>query len=288
MEFLPDCFPCALRQTVSAARLVTDDPEFHYRCLVEACKILAGAERGITPPEMGEDIYGMVNRLSGVSDPFEKQKKEQNDVAMRLLPWLRERVRGAEDPLQMAVKLSIAGNVVDPGSQESFNLEESVMDAVADEGGFVNFPRFLDVLKKAEDVLFIADNCGEIVFDRVLIETMLEMKDLDITLAVRSAPIINDVTEKEARQVGLDEFCKILPSGSKMPGTCLEKTNEDFQRAFREADLVISKGQGNWETLEDCDREVFFLFQAKCPVIAGFLGCREGQPFLWVSSGVGR
>lgn len=280
MEFLPECFACAMRQALSAARLVSDDESFHYRCLIEAAKILTGAQRDMTPPQMGERIYGMVRRLSGNLDPFGEQKKEQNRVVEALLPWLRETVAAAGDPLLMAVRLAIAGNIVDPGAQESFDLERSVMEAVTGEAGLEAYPVFVEALDRAKTVLYIADNCGEIVFDKVLIETIVHTRDVDITLAVRDVPIINDVTEEDARQVGMQDLCSIVPSGSKMPGTYLPRTSERFRDLFYSADLVISKGQGNWETLEDCDREVFFLFQVKCPVVARVKDCEEGRPLL--------
>lgn len=269
-----------MRQALSAARLATDDESFHYRCLIEAAGILTGARRDMTPPQMGEHIYGMVRRLSGNPDPFDEQKKEQNRVVEALLPWLRETVSAAKDPLLMAVRLAIAGNIVDPGSQESFDLERSVMEAVSGEAGLEAYPAFVSALDRAKSVLYIADNCGEIVFDRVLIETIVKSRDVDITLAVRDVPIINDVTEEEARQVGLQDFCAIVSSGSRMPGTFLPETSERFRDLFYSADLVISKGQGNWETLEDCDREVFFMFQVKCPVVAKVKKCGEGSPLL--------
>ncbi|MBU4193797.1 MAG: ARMT1-like domain-containing protein [Actinomycetia bacterium] len=280
MELFPECFACAMRQALAAARLVSDDESFHYQCLIEAAKILTRVERDMAPPQMGEHIYGMVRGLSGNPDPFREQKKEQNRVVEALLPWLRETVAAAEDPMLMAIRLAIAGNIVDPGAQESFDLERSVTEAVTGEASLEAYPEFVESLDRAKTVLYIADNCGEIVFDRVLVETMLSMRDVDITLAVRGAPIINDVTEEDALQVGMQDLCSIVSSGSKMPGTFLPRTSERFRGLFYSADLVISKGQGNWETLEDCDREVFFLFQVKCPVVARVKECEEGRPLL--------
>ncbi len=281
MESVPECFACAMRQALSAARLASSDESFHYRCLIEAAEILTGAEREMTPPQMGEHIYGMVRRLSGNPDPFSEQKKEQNRVVVALLPWLRETVAAAGDPLLMAVRLAIAGNIVDPGAGESFDLESSIMEAVTGEAGLEAYPAFVESLERANSVLFIADNCGEIVFDRVLIETMVSTREVDITLAVRDVPIINDVTEEDALQVGMQEVCSsIVSSGSRMPGTFLPRTSERFRELFYSADLVIAKGQGNWETLEDCDREVFFMFQVKCPVVARVKDCQEGRPLL--------
>ncbi|HEY5527163.1 MAG TPA: ARMT1-like domain-containing protein, partial [Candidatus Anoxymicrobiaceae bacterium] len=188
----------------------------------------------------------------------------------------------ADDPLLMAVRLAIAGNTVDPGAQASFDLEKSVTEAILGERGLENFPAFAERLAGAKSVLVVADNSGEVVFDRVLIETMLDARDgeIEVTVAVRAAPIINDVTAVEARDVGLDEMAKIISSGSEMPGTVVARSTPEFREAFDSADLVISKGQGNWETLEDSRREVFFMFQAKCPAVAAMNDCPEGALLL--------
>jgi hypothetical protein len=234
----------------------------------------------MTPPEVGEEIYRMVREFSGEDDPFRGQKMRQNQVVEALLPWLREAVASAPDPLLMAVRLSIAGNAVDPGAQESFDLERSVMEAVGEEAGLEAYPALRERMAGAKSVLFTADNCGEIVFDRVLLETMLDAFDMEVVLAVRGAPIINDATEVEAREAGMDGLCEIISSGMEMPGTLLPRTTERFREEFSSADLVISKGQGNWETLEESDREIFFLFQAKCTAVARVNDCRVGQALL--------
>jgi damage-control phosphatase, subfamily I len=282
LKILPDCHVCAMRQALSAARLVSDDPAFHHECLQRAARLLADCPLDVTPPEAGEGIYAMVREMSGNPDPFAAMKREQNDAVLEILEWLRGTVAGADDPLLMAVRLAIAGNVVDPGAQASFDLEASVTEAVSGERDLDEFEAFAEDLGAASSVLVIADNSGEIVFDRVLIETMRQVRgdDLEVVVAVRSAPIINDVTEAEALYVGLGELARIISSGSQMPGTVLARSTDEFRGAFDGADLVISKGQGNWETLEDSEREVFFLFQAKCPAVAQLNSCPEGALLL--------
>ena len=280
MRILPECYACALRQALSAARLATEDEDFHHRCLLEAARILTTVDRRATPPEVGEKVYRMVRELSGVPDPFRDQKRRQNEAVMELLPWMRETVGNADDPLLMAVRLAIAGNSVDPGAQESFDLEKSVLEAVAGETGLSGYPLFAERLAGAGTVLVLADNCGEVVFDRVLIETMLESRDLSVWVAVRSAPVINDVTAVEAYEAGLCEVCSVIESGSEMPGTIPERCTPEFRRLFETSDVVISKGQGNWETLEECGREVFFMFQAKCSAVARINDCPPGRLLL--------
>lgn len=285
MKLLPDCYLCAMRQALSAARMVSADTGFLNNVMRETSRILAEADPGDTPPEVGERFYRMIRERSGAEDPFKEQKRLQNEHVIALLPWLRDAAARSEDPLLTAVRLAIAGNAVDPGAQESFDLERSVMEAVEGEAGLEAYPEFARRLDGSRTVLVLADNCGEILFDRVLVETMLERardagRELEVTLAVRGGPVINDVTPAEAEELGLRELCRVVSTGLEMPGTVPARSAPEFQEVFRSADMVVSKGQGNWETLGGCDREVFFLFQAKCPPVAAVNLCREGQPLL--------
>jgi damage-control phosphatase, subfamily I len=269
-----------MRQAVSAARLATDDVYLQHQCATEAGRIISRTTMDMTPPEAGEELYAAVRRICGVDDPFGEQKQKQNRAVEDLLPWLRETVANADDTLGMAVRLAIAGNAVDPGAQESFDLEQSVTEAVGQEDDLADLPALKAAIAAADNVLLVADNCGEIVFDLVLLEALRDAGCSRLTVAVRSGPIINDVTAIEAREVGIDGVAEIIESGMVMPGTLLSRATPEFIDAFEGADLVISKGQGNWETLEDCEREVFFLLQAKCTGVAQMKGCRVGQPLL--------
>jgi len=280
MKLLPECYACALRQTLYAARLAGGDERFCHECLLEASLILTRVTCDMTPPEVGEYIYRMVRERSGTEDPYRSQKHSQNRAVEAIFPWLESVVREAGDPLEMAVRLSIAGNAVDPGAQESFDLEASVSAAVSKEGALEGYGELRSELKNASSVLLVLDNCGEVVFDRLLAARILESFPVDLVFAVRGGPIINDVTMAEALEVGLEALGRVISSGMEMPGTVVDRATPEFRRAFDEADVVISKGQGNWETLEGSDRKVFFLFQAKCPAVAAMNGCPEGSLLL--------
>jgi len=225
--------------------------------------------------------------MSGNPDPFRSEKDAQNEKALEILPWIEKTVTESKEPLLMAVRLSIAGNSIDLGAQESFEIEENLEKAVSEDRELGDFCRFSDAVSRAREILLIADNSGEIVFDRVLLETIRSQKggNVSLYLAVRGGPIINDVTEREARQCGMDRVAEIISTGMEMPGTVLSRCAPSFVELFWRADLVVSKGQGNWETLEGCGREVFFLFQAKCPVVARLNNCAEGD-FLLIEDGL--
>ncbi|MDD5748943.1 MAG: ARMT1-like domain-containing protein [Actinomycetota bacterium] len=282
MRMKPECYVCALRQALSASRLVSDDESFQVELLVRTSRIISEIDPTYTPPEAGELVYRAIREISGKDDPFEEQKRIQNENALRLLPWLESMVSKAEDPLLMSARLSIAGNAIDTGAQESFDLEGAIRRAVEGERELRDYKSFKHVLEKAKKIVLVADNSGEIVFDRVLLETIKDSRDgeIEITVAVRGGPIINDVTEKEARFCGMDEISEIISTDMEMPGTLLSHSNPDFLKLFRNADVVLSKGQGNWETLEGCNRGIFFLLQAKCPVVARANQCEFGELLL--------
>jgi uncharacterized protein with ATP-grasp and redox domains len=136
---------------------------------------------------------------------------------------------------------------------------------------------FAQAVEEAEDILYLTDNAGEVVFDRLLLEQLPRKK---VTVAVRGKPVINDATMEDAEYVGLAEVARIIDNGSDAPGTILSDCSDTFRRRFERADLIISKGQGNYETLADCPRPIYFLLQVKCPIIARDLNCQVGTAIL--------
>jgi len=228
------------------------------------------------PPVMGRDIHRIVRRVAGDRDPFKAIKRRQNEFALELLPRVRERVESAEDPFEAAVRMAIAGNIIDLGAKTSLD-EGEVLDAVdtALHDPIDGDPAGLQArAEQAASILYLADNAGEIVFDRLLVERLpLER----VTVAVRGAPAINDALMADAETAGLTDIVRVITNGSDAPGTVLADCSNEFRVAFEAADLVISKGQGNYETLShSTDRQVFYLLKAKCPVIATDIGCQVG------------
>ena len=174
----------------------------------------------------------------------------------------------------------MAGNIIDLGVKCSLTLpeaEETIHKALTDYFDMTDFDDFKDAVSGAKEMLYLADNAGEIVFDRFLIEQIGPAK---ITFAVKGSPIINDATMEDARECGLTELVKVIDNGDNAPGTILESCSEEFVRRFEQADLIISKGQGNFETLSDVDKNMYFILRAKCPVIAEHLDCPVGTMIL--------
>jgi hypothetical protein len=239
--------------------------------LDEIARIIPDIPLESSPPEIGRIVYKAIKEISGLEDPYKKVKKEYIELALRLYPELKKKVEESKDPLLTAIRIAIAGNIIDFGVGEEFNVEETLNSTLKEEFAILDYQDFKDDLKEAEMILYIGDNAGETVFDRVLIEEI----NGNVYYAVRGEPIINDVTFKDAIDSGIAEVAGIIPSGSDAPGTILNRCNQKFLELFYKSDIIISKGQGNYETLSEVDRDIYFLLMVKCPVIARDIGVKN-------------
>jgi len=272
-----ECVPCFVRQAFEAGSLVTNDKEMRERILREALSNLTDQSFDKTPPSIGRDIHRIVRSLSGDDDPYLEIKKNSNNLAMRLMSALRRLIRNSADPFEAAVRLAIAGNIIDYGQGDRVgeeNIKETVFQCLDEPVNKDAINELKEEIEKASNILYLGDNAGEIFFDRLLIE---ELKGYPITFVVRGAPTINDALRDDAKMAGLDKLVRVVDNGSDAPGTILEECSEEFKREFSEADLVIAKGQGNYETLRDEEKKTFFLLKAKCRVISEDIGCQEGD-----------
>jgi len=274
-----DCIPCFVRQALDAARMASTDPVVHEQIMREVLRWISEMDLNQSPPLMAQRIHRRLREITSIEDPYRKVKDYQNQMALELLPELEAMVRAAQDPLTMAVRLAIAGNVIDMGVKGSVSGSEvrQSIDQALKEPFSGEEAGFRQSVEEAEDILYLADNAGEIVFDRLLIEQLSPSR---VTLAVRGTPIINDATITDARAAGLHEIVKIIDNGSDVPGTILEECSKEFRRRFARADLVLSKGQGNYETLSNEPYNIFFLFKVKCPVIAAHVDLPVGTHVL--------
>jgi len=272
-----DCVPCFLRQTLEAVRMVTPDPQLGEDVLRKVLILISEMDFNQSPPYMGWQIHRLVRQVSNNSDPYREVKNRFNKFALELYPQLKEKVASSSDPFQIAVRLAIAGNIIDFGVTGDIDWQV-VKDTIADA---INEPINQGALRRlqakafsSENILYLADNAGEIVFDRLLLEELPLEK---VTLVLKGSPVINDATLEDAEYAELDGLVKVVDNGSDVPGTILADCSAGFRRLFEQADLVIAKGQGNYETLSEEAREIFFLLKVKCPVIARDIGCQPGS-----------
>jgi len=275
-----DCFPCFVRQALDAARFATDDEQIHTRVVQAVLHLAARMDRHEPPPVIGQQIHRLIRQVTGKDDPYDEPKRRSNELALRLYGELEQDVAEAADPLEAAVRLAIAGNILDFGVNSSLEYAqaEQVINAAldADFDGH-ELPAFADGVAQARDILYLGDNAGEIVFDRVLIEQLPYDK---VTFVVKGSPVINDATMADAEAAGLTDLVEVITNGSDGPGTILQTCSHQFRERFAQADLIVAKGQGNYESLSAVEKSIFFILKAKCPVIARDLGCAIGEMIL--------
>ncbi|RLC24619.1 MAG: hypothetical protein DRH56_06460 [Deltaproteobacteria bacterium] len=276
MKTYLECLPCFLSQALRAGRIAMRDERAIKRLLDEVGMMLRDIPLESTPPESGRLIYQKVSEMTGNPDPYREIKQESTRAALARYSGLKEWVSRSEDPLLAAVRVAIAGNVIDFGANRDVRLAEEIEEVLEKDFAVCDDTRFRDGLRKAPEVLYIGDNAGECVFDRILIETMGK----PVTYVVRGRPIINDATREDAVAAGIDRVASLMSSGTDAPGTILHTCSREFLRVYRQAPFIISKGQGNYEALSNEPRPIFFLLKVKCGVIARDMGLREGDILL--------
>ncbi len=280
MHIYLDCIPCFIRQSLDAARHATEDEYIHEQVVRGVLGLANNMDMSQSPPVIGQQIHRLIRDLVGVEDPYHKVKQQFNNAALNLYSKMRHLIIESEDPFETAVRLAIAGNIIDFGVKSQLReteLAETINQCLSKEPSGMQLEDFRNAVNEAEDILYIADNAGEIVFDRLLIEQMPIDK---VTVVVKGLPVINDATMEDAVIAGLPKILDVIDNGSDAPGTILESCSPSFRNRFESADLVVAKGQGNYETLSDVDKNIFFILKAKCPVIARDLGCEVGEMIL--------
>jgi len=281
MKTYLDCIPCLLNHSLKAARAVTDDEDIHRQVLNAMAAMIPQLSLGLKPPEIAQEAYRLIRQITGHSDPFHKVKAEANADALALYPRLVKIVVDAEDPLLTACKLAIAGNSIDLGPEfGQVTMENLVETALGSNIDSRDYQRFQNSIASSYRIIYIGDNTGEIVFDRLLIEQLHKAKKLDVFFVVRERPVINDATRDDALDVGMDKVARIISSGSDAPAAILSQCSRKMVELFYSADMIIAKGQGNYEALDEEKGNIFFLLRAKCSIIADRLSVEIGDAVL--------
>lgn len=280
-----DCYLCLLRQSLEAARFATNDEKIHQNVVFSAMKLVLDSDSKTPPPILGRAIHRLIKQTAGNDDPYRAEKERANRAMLDALDAMRCRVQSADDRLETAVRLAIAGNSIDNALGV---IKQSEIDKAFDAALSIPINGPIDVLREkiaaADSIFYLTDNAGEIVCDRLLIELLTEDFGKNVTVAVRGKPIINDATRADALAAGLDTLpdVEIIDNGNDGLGTFLNECSEEFLRHFTGDSLVISKGLANYETLIDNAGEyqpkrIVYLFKAKCPFISHFAGTKLGD-----------
>ena len=289
MKTYLDCIPCFFKQALEASRLALASESIQKKVIDRVAKAILKFPLKLSPPHMGRIIYKIVIEETKDKDPFYYLKQKSNRLALKLYPKLKQKVFHSKDRLFVAVELAIAGNIIDFGVKNSLKVEEELKHFLKGnfninfqhKKGAFDYQKFKKDINTAKTILYLADNAGEIVFDRVLIEEIKRnWPDKKIFYVVRDKPIINDVLKEDAKFCGIDKIIPVISSGSDAPGTILKLCSASFLKLSKKSDLIISKGQGNFESLSGSKRPIYFLFRAKCPIIAEDIGCELGDVIL--------
>ncbi len=280
-----ECISCFVRQATEAVSCCVNDESRRSDILRVILRELTQADWSSVAPKIGQLIHRVIRRETGVSDPYADMKRRMNQLALELLPQLQQEARLANDPCAAVVRLAIAGNLLDAGAKSGLTEDgcrSTLLRACRGECLEGASDRLFGAVAEAKRILYVADNAGEIVFDRALIE-MLPMDK--VTVAVRGVPVINDATLEDALAAGLTDKVKVISNGSDAPGTILDDCSSEFRNAFEQSDLIIAKGQGNYESLSETDKHIFFLLQVKCDCVAKHLGVPAGSTALCEKDG---
>jgi len=224
------------------------------------------AKDSFSVPVLSRELHLLLKQFSHNPDPYKEAKKQSNDLVLHLYPKLKEIVNQAPNSFDTALRLAIAGNIIDYGISNDFNLQATIDKVLNSNFAIDNSLQLKQAISNAKTVLYLGDNCGEIVFDKLFIETIMHP---NLIYAVRGAPVINDATLDDAKYVGMDLVADVISNGYDAPSTILEHCSDEFMEVFDRADVIISKGQGNLEgLLGKTTKDVYFLLMVKCEVIA--------------------
>jgi len=276
MKTYLDCIPCFFKQALRAGQMATNDEKLLKHLLDELGLMLSNISLESTPPETGRLIYQMVKEVTGNPDPFRKVKRENTRQALNLYPSLKKIVNESGDSLLAAIQIAVAGNVIDFGANATFDIDTAITESLERDFSIFDYAAFRSFMAKSKQVLYIGDNAGETVFDRILIEQM----NKPVIYVVRGAPVINDATFDDAIEAGIDKIATIVSSGTNAPGTILSTCNSEFRQILKQSEFVIAKGQGNYEALSNENRPIFFLLKVKCKIIADDIGVSKGDILL--------
>jgi len=284
MHLEPECIPCLINQVLRAFQLLK--PNISREIILDTQKKLMKYLVGFdieqrASPIIGKVTYNLVAEALGINDPYASIKKKYNQLALQFYDEAKKIVNSAEDPLFEAIVVAALGNTIDFGTSHKIDFINDIKNFTPDKLAINDYETFKQSLLDTDHLLILLDNAGEIVFDKLLVETLIKtFPELEITCSVRSAPIINDATMEDAKFVGLTDLVQVIEA-SGTPGIDLPTTTDEFKKYFFLKDgVILSKGQGNFESLhgmEIPDKEVYYLLKAKCSLMERLFSVKQGN-----------
>lgn len=263
------CFFCFTRAFEKLLEKETISNEAKNSFTREMVKLYTNKSDDLSSPEFARELHNLLKSYTLNPDPYKNSKKENNDEAIRMVPELKKRINESEDPFETALRLAIAGNIIDFAANDNFNLQSTIERVLTSQFALNHSVKLKNALENGGKILYLGDNAGEIVFDKLFIETIAHP---NLTYVVRGSPVINDATMEDAEYIGMNNSINVISNEYDAPSTIINKSGKLFQRYFEEADVIISKGQGNLESLISLnDSRIFFLLMVKCNVMAELL-----------------
>lgn len=270
------CIPCYFKQVLSGADFIGASDETGLEMMHEVARLVPRLSLNATPAHNSTIVIKAANKIMGIEDPYRDEKKKYNTMALELYPCLEEIADSSANPLETAAKLSVVGNVIDLGIRTEINIDATIEQALGPGFALDKSARMMELLRQPRRVLYLVDNAGEIVFDKLFVQKLVDAGH-EVTVGVKSGPILNDATMEDAREVGLDKITDVMETGSDWAGTDLETCSAEFLKLFASADVVVAKGQANYETLEGTRRNLFIILKTKCDSVAADIGVPLGK-----------
>lgn len=267
----PECISCLMKKHLEAYPKETSRLD-KIQYMQSILKIISDADKEMSAPELLSQINEVKRDMFGKAEDFTEIKKHFNSMMMSFENDIMSKINSANDPLKMGLCYAMTGNYIDFGALDSVGedkLRELIENVNENMIGDKEYDDFKSEIEKSKRVVYLTDNCGEIVFDKVFISVIKNMfPDVSITAIVRGYDVLNDATMADAKEIGLDRVVEVIDNGTDIAGTCLDKISEKASEIIDSADLIISKGQGNFETLQMCGKNIYYVFLCKCQMFA--------------------
>ena len=267
----PGCISCLLKSRLED--FPEDTPnEKQIEYMQRVLKAISETPKSEGAPVIVRTINRIQKEMFGYNKDFTHVKSHFNELMLEKAPFVREKVSQSQDSLKLAIQYAMTGNYIDFGAMNNVDEEQlgKLLDQASD--NHVDEEEYISLkadIEKARSIVYLTDNCGEIVMDKLLIEEIQKQNpNAQITVIVRGKPILNDVTMEDAIQVGLTEIVNVIGNGSEIAGTYLEDISEEAKNVIDDADVILAKGQGNFETLRMCGKNIYYIFMCKCEMFA--------------------
>lgn len=276
-----ECLTCNINQVIKIMNILQIETSKRENIMSAVLQSLANQDYGKCNPEVMKETWQVIVEHTGNVNPYKDIKTYYNQEVMKMVEDMQKIIATSSQPLYTAIKIAIAGNLIDFAAKHHFSIDSLIQKMEKIEScpmGRDDSNQLFHDLKSAKTVLYLGDNCGEIVLDKVCIQTLKQYYNIDVYFGVRGLPIVNDVTMEDANACHLDEVATVIGNGDGSLGTVIPLTNNAFQEVFHKADIVIAKGQGNYESLSEIkNKNIYHLFMVKCEVVANIAKVKPGD-----------